>query len=82
MPIGTGQGVYAEAVAACLSGAEVARGIALFSRRSLAHGGRAWSLADVEAPDGLRLYRATASGHWILDQSDGRAGDHRVAVRP
>ena len=63
-PIGTGQAVYVEAVAACLGGAEVERAIELFSRRSLAHGGRAWSLADVEAPDGLRLYRATASGHW------------------
>jgi hypothetical protein len=86
VPIGTGQAVYAEAVAACLSGAEIERGIALFSQRSLAHGGRAWSVADVEAPDGLRLYRATATGHWILDQADdpagGRAGDHRIAVHP
>jgi nitroimidazol reductase NimA-like FMN-containing flavoprotein (pyridoxamine 5'-phosphate oxidase superfamily) len=58
--IGTGRGVYISAVARRLDGAEAAEGIEIFSRRSLAHSGRAWTPADVQPPAELRLYRATA----------------------
>ena len=43
-------------------------------------------LDEVTAGAAMGLYRATASGHWILDKAEdpagGRAGDHRIAVRP
>jgi hypothetical protein len=76
--IGTGQGVYVSAVAEPIKGAKAKRAIDVFSHRSLAHGGAAWTLDDVGADAGLRLYRAVADGHWILAK-DGRP-DHRIAV--
>jgi hypothetical protein len=78
VPIGTGQGVYMAAVAEQVAGAELARGIDVFSRRSLAHGGVPWTQEDVQGGTGIRLYRATAAEHWILAK-DGRP-DHRVGV--
>jgi uncharacterized protein YhbP (UPF0306 family) len=66
-PIGTGQGVYMSAVAEELTGAELDRGIGIFSRRSKAHGAREWRLDDVGPPAPYRLYRATASEHSVLD---------------
>ena len=74
VPIGTGQGVYMSAVAQEVGGGERAAGIDSFSRRSLAHGGHAWTLQDVESPARLRLYRATA-----VDQFLG-VNDRRVEV--
>ena len=44
-PIGTGEGVYMDAVAEQLTEPEAA--IEVFSRRSLAQGGSAWTAADV-----------------------------------
>src|SRR5919109_4811144 len=60
-PIGTGQGAYMAAVVEELMGAEVERGIEIFSRRSVEHGAREWTAVDVKAPAAIRLYRATAS---------------------
>ena len=78
--IGAGQGVYISAAAALLEGgAETARGIEAFSRRSVAHGGREWASEDVRPGAGLRLYRAIADSHWILAK-DGRP-DHRIPVQ-
>jgi hypothetical protein len=74
--IGTGQGVYMSAVAELIEDGETARGIEAFSRRSVAHGGPAWTSEDVRPGAGLRLYRAAADSHWILAK-DG-APDHRV----
>ena len=76
--IGTGQGVYMSAAATLLEGDEAARGIEAFSRRSVAHGARAWTSEDVRPGAGLRLYRATADAHSILAK-DGRP-DHRIPV--
>lgn len=76
--IGAGQGVYMSATAELLEGGETARGIEAFSRRSVAHGSREWTSQDVRPGAGLRLYRATASSHWILAK-DGRP-DHRIPV--
>jgi nitroimidazol reductase NimA-like FMN-containing flavoprotein (pyridoxamine 5'-phosphate oxidase superfamily) len=76
--IGTGQGVYMSATATLVEDGETARGIEVFSRRSLAHGGRQWTVEDVRAGSGIRLYRATADSHWILAK-DGQP-DHRVPV--
>ncbi|MGH9248451.1 MAG: pyridoxamine 5'-phosphate oxidase family protein [Acidimicrobiales bacterium] len=78
-PIGTGQGVYMPAVAQQLTaGSDLQRGIDIFSRRSLAHGGRPWTLDAVRDPEPIRLHRATATGHSILAK-DGRP-DHRLTV--
>ena len=76
--IGAGQGVYMSAVAELLEDGQTARGIEAFSRRSVAHGGRAWTSQDVRPGAGLRLYRAVAEEHWILAR-DGRP-DYRIPV--
>ena len=77
-PIGTGQGVYMAAEAGEMAGTELKRGIEIFSRRSLFHGGVAWMPEDVERPAPFRLYRAMASEHSLLAR-DGRP-DHRIPV--
>jgi hypothetical protein len=80
-PISTGQAVYMSAVVEQPTGAEAQRGIEIFTRRSLERGGREWTLADVEGSAILRLYRATATRHWMLDKSgEGPRYDHRVPV--
>ena len=77
-PIGTGQGVYISAVAEELTGVELERGIEIYSRTSLGHGGHEWKTNDVQAPALYRLYRATAREHWILDPAGHP--DHRAPV--
>ncbi len=80
VPIGTGQGVYMAAVARMMDGAAAEHGIEVFSARSLAQGGRAWTVSDVR-PDGpYRLYRASVSQHWVLDPD--RSPDQRTPVDP
>jgi hypothetical protein len=54
------------------SGDDLDRGIGLFSRRSAAHGAGEWTLANVLPPARLRLYRATASEHFVLGPDDRR----------
>ena len=76
-PIGTGQAVYMALVAEQETGPELERGIAIFSRVSVSHGGPEWSMADVTGSARLRLYRATATDWWELD-----ATDRRIAVDP
>jgi hypothetical protein len=66
------------AVAKLLEDAESVPGIEAFSRRSVRHGGREWTSADVRPGAGLRLYQATVDSHWILAK-DG-APDHRIPV--
>ena len=79
-PIDTGQGVYMSAVAEEVTGVDVDRGIDIFSRSSLAHGGREWKLEDVRAPAVYRLYRATASEHSVLDPAAHPVRRTRVAM--
>jgi nitroimidazol reductase NimA-like FMN-containing flavoprotein (pyridoxamine 5'-phosphate oxidase superfamily) len=71
-PVGSGQGVYISAVAEELMGADLHRGIAIFSRRSESHGAGEWNVEDVSQPARHRLYRATASEHWVLGERDRR----------
>jgi nitroimidazol reductase NimA-like FMN-containing flavoprotein (pyridoxamine 5'-phosphate oxidase superfamily) len=71
-PVGSGQGVYMSAVAEELMDDDIERGIAVFSRRSEAHGAGEWNLEDVRPPARHRLYRATASEHFVLDPQDRR----------
>ena len=78
-PIGTGQAVYMSARAEELSGDELEPAVEVFSRRGEQHGGRAWSVDDVQPPAPHRLYRATATQHWMLDKT-AKPGDRRTPV--
>lgn len=78
-PIGTGQGVYIEARAEQVtSGWELDHCLAIFSQRSIEHGGSTWTREDVEGETLIRMYRATASSYSMLAK-DGQP-DHRVPV--
>jgi nitroimidazol reductase NimA-like FMN-containing flavoprotein (pyridoxamine 5'-phosphate oxidase superfamily) len=79
VPVGAGQGVYVEARAEQLSGADLDRGLAVFSDKSLANGGRRWTTDDLPEDGLMRLYRASAASHSMLAK-DGQP-DHRVEVR-
>jgi uncharacterized protein YhbP (UPF0306 family) len=71
-PVGRGQGVYMSALAEELSGDDLDTGIAIFSRRSEAHGAGGWTAEDVRPPARHRLYRAIASEHSVLGPQDRR----------
>jgi uncharacterized protein YhbP (UPF0306 family) len=81
-PIGSGQGVYVSAIAEELTGADLDRGIAIFSRRSQAHGASKWTRDDVLPPARPRLYRATAAEHSVLGPQDRRTSVTIGASRP
>jgi len=76
-PVNTGQAVYMAAVAEELTGAELERGVEIFSRCSVADGSGEFSLEEVTGDATLRLYGATASEWWVLD-----GNDRRIAVDP
>ena len=72
-----GAAVYAEGCGEELAGDEVERAIRTYSRHSeatglAALGLAAWGAADVTAPARHRLYRATASTHFLLGGDDER----------
>jgi hypothetical protein len=71
VPIGTGQAVYmaARAEEVTASG-DLDRGMAVFSTRSAAQGGREWAPSDVARSARLRLYRALASEQFVLSPQD------------
>ena len=71
------------AMAEQLTGAELMRGIEVFSRRSVQHGARRWVPSDVRAPSLLRAYRATAMEQSVLDATAERGSeraDQRIQV--
>ena len=70
VPIGTGQGVYMAGTAEEVTGDARVSAMEAFSRRSAEHGGGDWTVADVEPSAELRLYRATATAHYILGEID------------
>ena len=55
-----------------LSGDDLDRGIAIFSRRSETHGAGGWTPKDVRLPARHCLYRAAASEHSVLGPQDRR----------
>ena len=77
--VGAGQAVYVSAVAGELTGADLDRGIGIFSRASVAGGAGEWGSEDVRPSAPYRLYRAIASEHWVLDPVDHP--DRRIPVR-
>ncbi|MEU9877892.1 pyridoxamine 5'-phosphate oxidase family protein [Streptomyces phaeochromogenes] len=79
--IGTGQGVYMSAAAA-VDTADAEDALAVFSRRSVTHGGRVWTaddIQDAQGVSGLALYRAVADEHSMLAKDE--QPDHRVPVQ-
>lgn len=86
VPVGGAQAVYMAATAEELAGAELDGGIEVFGRLSAADVGRLWTLDDVQPPSRLRLYRATASEHYVLiagrDPELGTGVDRRERVTP
>ena len=69
---GDAAAVYVEGRGEELGGQELEHAIAVYSHRSEASGLAAWSAADVTAPALHRLYRATASAHFLLGGNDQR----------
>ena len=73
VPINSGRAVYMVALAEQVTDdAEIARGVAVFSERSLAQGARAWTPDDVGPSGRVRLYRARASEQFVLSPEDER----------
>ena len=72
VPAGTGQAVYAEAVAEQIEEGEDEPAIAIFSAHSRAIGESEWTVDAVRVPAALRLYRATVSDMWVLGANDAR----------
>ena len=62
--------VYLSATAEQLD--DLDEGIAIFSRRSVEQGLPAWTPDKVRQPAKHRLYRATATEHFVLDPHDER----------
>ena len=81
---GTAEAVYMSGRAEELTGNELERGIELFDRRSQKDIARAWELSDVQPPSLFRLYRATATEHFVLildrDPERGTGVDRREPV--
>lgn len=75
IPVNKGQAVYMSAEGERVPDGEVDRAIAIFSERSARHGAGTWTRGDVEEEARLRVYRALASEHFVLD-----AGDRRIPV--
>ena len=82
---GTAEAVYMAGRAEELTGADLERGMEVFGRVSQADLGRAWTLDDVRPETPFRLYRATASEHFVLirgrDPERGSGVDRRERVR-
>ena len=75
--VGEAQAVYVRARAAQVDDPD---GLRVFSRASVAAGLPPWSMTDVTAPGGLRLYRAVAAEISLLDATTGSPRDERFVV--
>jgi nitroimidazol reductase NimA-like FMN-containing flavoprotein (pyridoxamine 5'-phosphate oxidase superfamily) len=69
---GAWQSVYVAALAEELAGAELEQGVEVFSSRSVEQDLPGWTREDVQPPARHRLYRATASEHYVLTDQDRR----------
>jgi pyridoxine/pyridoxamine 5'-phosphate oxidase len=68
----SGEAVYMAALAGEVTGAELERGMGIFSARSEEQGLGPWTAADAGPGARLRLYRATASEQFVLGDHDER----------
>jgi hypothetical protein len=71
-PISTGQAVYMCADAGLVPLDDLERCVDVFSRACQGRGGAPWSADDLGPGSRRRLFRATASEQWILDDHDRR----------
>ena len=82
--VGTAAAVYVSGTAEELTGDELEHGIEIFDRLSRKGDGPQWQLSDVQPPSPYRLYRATASEHFVLirgrDPERGTGVDRRERV--
>ena len=82
--VGTAEAVYISGHAEELTADELERGIHVFARLSRYQGARDWGLSDVVHPALFRLYRATATDHFVLirggDPERGSGVDRRERV--
>jgi hypothetical protein len=69
---GSWQSVYMRARAERVGDDELAAGIAVYAAQSQKQGLPEWTLAQVTGPAKHRLYRATATEHFLLDDHDER----------
>jgi uncharacterized protein YhbP (UPF0306 family) len=67
-----GQAVYIEANASRVKDDDLDRLLDVYARRADSRGAGEWSLADITAPAGLRLYEAIATQTYVLDEHDER----------
>ena len=73
VPINSGKAVYLVALAEQVTDdGEIARGMSVFSDRSVAQGARVWTPEDVGPSGRVRLYRALASEQFVLSPQDER----------
>ena len=72
VPPGSAQAVYVSARAEEIPTGEIERGLEVFNRGSEEQGLRRWMLDDVQPPGEFRLYRATATEHFLLGPHDDR----------
>ncbi|MCE7004776.1 pyridoxamine 5'-phosphate oxidase family protein [Kibdelosporangium philippinense] len=77
---GNAQAVYMVATAAQVASEDLEAALALYSRVSVESGLKEFGLDSVTGDARLRLYRATATEHYILDPDAGI--DTRIAVSP
>jgi uncharacterized protein YhbP (UPF0306 family) len=75
---GTAQAVYMTGTAGQLTGAELESGLDVFTRASEADGLSGWTLEKVQPPSLFRLYRATATEHFVL--VPGRDPEHGTGI--
>jgi len=69
---GEGRGVYVAARAAEVADGELECALGIYSGVSVARGAHAWARSDITSPARLRLYRAVAQEHFVLDALDKR----------
>jgi hypothetical protein len=74
---GQGDAIYMEASAAVVAEDEIDEAIATFSRHGARDALPEWTRADVQGDAKHRLYRATATAQFVLDEHD-----ERVRVEP
>ena len=67
-----GQAVYIEATARVVTDDDLEVLLGVYARRAQSRGAGEWSLADVAGPAVLRLYEATMTGLYVLDEHDER----------
>jgi nitroimidazol reductase NimA-like FMN-containing flavoprotein (pyridoxamine 5'-phosphate oxidase superfamily) len=79
--VGSAAAVYLSARAEEVSGADLERDVSFFDAASRAQGlTRRWASEDVLSPAPYRLYRATASQHWVLDPDSSPDDRAEVAL--